>query len=368
MVKYTTEVLSIDCQSFPFELCRKTEQLSLLAVDHWWMNTRRLYGQRHRPAPNLQNITGYYWALSQTHGTVENPEVQESFILARLSPQARSNAGRRIFADAHLTRPERLGGTTEEARAELETLLQASHDKTLTMVDFKNRTADILGPPLLTSEVQDRYVELTDDLLGKACTALDKDGSAGVQFAIDRWQQLMRRIGRRAGHALDKAVLDILSYECRAAFHRCYSAVWWDLIPRLALKHHLSPASQRFLHFWHLDHCSESAQGPHALFHLFHGHIFALHPAGGALLQSPTGRSLLGAWLSEPESEVAFGHLLHALLVTLHHYAEQRETGAGSRRKQPISSDSDTILHLEKSVVGNLKRRRRHHIRSTDAR
>lgn len=178
----------------------------------------------------------------------------------------------------------------------------------------------------------------------------------------------MRRIGRRGGHALDKQVLDILSYECRAAFHRCYSAGCWDLIPRLTLKYHLSPANQCFLHFWHLDHCSESAQGPHAMFHLFHGHIFALHPAGAALLQSPTGRDLLATWLQEPESAAAFGRLLHAIFVTLHRYVEQRETGASNRRKQPIYSDSNAVLQIEKAVVGKLKRRRRHAIRPTDAR
>ncbi|MBL8792398.1 MAG: hypothetical protein JNM56_00690 [Planctomycetia bacterium] len=368
MVKYITESLAVDGRTFPFELCCKDEQFGSLALSHWWMNTRRLYGQRLRPAPNLLNITDYFWALCRKHGTAHDPEVQESFLLARLLPHVRSNAGRRVFADAHLTRPERLGSSIEEARAELETLLQASRNQTLSMMDFKNRTADILGPPVLTPEVQDRYPALTDDLLGHARVSVVKSDSTGMQIAIDRWQQLMRRIGRRAGQALDKQVLDILSYECRAAFHRCYSAVWWDLIPRLTLNHGLSPANQRFLHFWHLDHCSESAQGPHAWFHLFHGHIFALHPAGAALMQSPTGRSLLGAWLTEPASERAFGQLLHALLVVLHGYAEQRETGAGTRRKQPISSDNAAVLELEKAVVGKLQRRRRVRIRPTDAR
>jgi hypothetical protein len=332
VVEYVTEELQVDGQSFPFQLCRKAVHLSRLAVNHWWMDTRLLDGQRNRPAPNSKAITSYFWALCERHGTAQDAEVQESFILARLLPLARSHASRRVFADAHLTRPECSRSSREEMRAELEALLRSSRQDSLSMVDFKNRTADILGPPILSPEVQSRYLELTEEFLGDARAALIQKGTPGLQVAISRWQEMMRTVGRRAGMALEKQVLDILSYECRAAFHRCYSAVWWDLIPRLTLKYDLNLASQHFLHFWHLDHC-ESAQEPRALFHLFHGHIFALHPAGGALLQTPTGRIHLGAWLQEPESETAFGQLLHALFVTLHHYVEQREVDASSRRK-----------------------------------
>lgn len=368
MVNYSTEELHVGEQPFPFELCRKAEQVGPLVLDHWWMNTRRLYGQRRRPAPNLQNITAYFWALCRQHRTAADPEVQESYLLANLVPWARSNAGRRIFADAHLTRPELLDSSTVEVQKNLEELLRKSRQDTLTLAAFNDRTADILGPPNLAAEIRDRYQEVVEDLLGEARAALGKDSCAGVKIAVAAWQQMMRGIGRRAGFGLDKQVLDILSYECRAALHRCYSAVWWDLLPHLALKHHLSPPSLRFLAFWHLDHCGAAEQGAHALFHLFHGHIFGLHPAGGTFLQSPIGRSLLGAWLQKPESEAAYGQLLHGMYVTLYHYSDLRDLGSTGRRKQPTSQSDDMMLHLENEVVGEAKRRRRLSIRSTDAR
>lgn len=93
-----------------------------------------------------------------------------------------------------------------------------------------------------------------------------------------------------------------------------------------------------------------------------------LHPAGAALLQSPTGRSLLGALLTEPESEAVFRQVLHALLVVLRRYAEQREISAGTRRKQPISSDNDAVLQIARAAVGKFERRRLVRFRPTDAR
>jgi hypothetical protein len=270
--------------------------------------------------------------------------------------------------DAHLTRPESQGGSRQEEQDTLEGLLKASKEKTLTMLDFKNRTADILGPPVLAEEVQSHYRQVTEGFLGRARAALMRDGTAGLQVATTDWQQMMRLIGRRAGHVLEKQVLDILSYECRAAFHRCYSATWCYLLPRLAEKYGLDQPTLSFLRFWHLDHCSESAEGPHAYFHLFHGHIFGLHPSSGAMLQTPTGRENLAAWLSQPDSEAAFGRLLHAIFVALYHYVGQRDTSSDCRRKQPISRSDNDVLELERQMIGKVKRRRRSRIRPADAR
>ena len=48
--------------------------------------------------------------------------------------------------------------------------------------------------------------------------------------------------------AVPKTAMNILSYEARAAVHRCYSCVWSDLIPALARQYNLSAATVRFLH------------------------------------------------------------------------------------------------------------------------
>jgi hypothetical protein len=136
-----------------------------------------------------------------------------------------------------------------------------------------------------------------------------------------------------------------LSYEARAALHRCYSATWVELLAHLSEKYQLSPPSRKFLELWHLDQVRE--RGPanaEAWDHLFHGHVFALHPIGGGLLRTPTGRELVGAWLSDPDSQAAFGRVLHALWAAAYHYDERRESQALERRQGlPTAGGSRTI-------------------------
>src|SRR3954469_24535744 len=102
MVGNHVEALELDGRLFRFELCRRAERMGPVPVDHWWMDTRRVYGQRGRTATAREAVTGYFWALCQHHKTDAEPAVQESYILAGLLPLARSNAARRVFMDARL--------------------------------------------------------------------------------------------------------------------------------------------------------------------------------------------------------------------------------------------------------------------------
>lgn len=348
MVEHITEILSVGGQEFQFRLCRKQEQFDAVAVDHWWIDTRRIYGQRNGSVVEGQVITDYFWALCKHHGTALDPEVQESFFLARLVPYARSNGSRRVFADAHVTRAGQSSPTKSEVIAELDQLLRTSRGSEITMAEFKDKTGDLLGPPRYQPEIMERYQQLTADFLGEARAALQSYGTAGIEVGIARWRKLLAYMGRHRGFAVEKAVLDILSYECRAALHRCYSAAWYDLLAHLAVKYRFDQATKSFLHFWHLDHVSEAAQGRDAVFHLFHGHVLALHPASGDFVQTGTGRKLLGAWLARPTSATGFGKLLHGMLVTLCQYAVRNNDAALARR----ISCSERVRHAAANVIG----------------
>ena len=134
-------------------------------------------------------------------------------------------------------------------------------------------------------------------------------------------------------------MLDVLSYEARAAFHQCYSALWFELLPRLVDRHGLDALGREFHELWHLDQIREPEPG--ARVHLFHGHVFALHPAGGLLLGTPAGSDRVGAWLTAGEDrEEAFERLLHALFLTVHHYAGIHAAAADDRRAMFPNADS----------------------------
>jgi hypothetical protein len=81
------EELSVGDRRFRFQLCRKPETMGPVPVDHWWMNTKNLYGQRGHTSRNHATVIGYHWALSEREGESGDPEAQESFILAHILPQ-----------------------------------------------------------------------------------------------------------------------------------------------------------------------------------------------------------------------------------------------------------------------------------------
>lgn len=67
---------------------------------------------------------------------------------------------------------------------------------------------------------------------------------------------------------------------------------------------------------------------------LFHGHIFALHPAISMLMQTPTGQRLMEQYVRGQTAEDClepFQQLLFAIYLSLYKYQEQRESNR--RRK-----------------------------------
>lgn len=81
--------LAVTDQPLVFSLCRKAEQLGAVLIDHGWMRTTALYGQRARSkqrSGNFTAVTTGFWALCCREGSQYEPDVQESYLLARLVP------------------------------------------------------------------------------------------------------------------------------------------------------------------------------------------------------------------------------------------------------------------------------------------
>lgn len=355
------EQVSVGEEVFDFTLCRKAEQLGPLTVDHWWMRTTELYRQRtqrRRHGGNYEAITEAFWALCRQAGSHVERDVQESYLLTCLLPYARSQGSRRIVADACLaprTKAAREG--RELAVTELDDLLRNCRSETIEPLGFSRGTADAIGPPVISPELKEVYDACCAELFDSTVTLLVTDQEAAVAELLSRWQRLMRTVGRRGGKPVDKQVLDILSYEARAALDRCYSAAWdMLLLPHLTEKHQLSSETVAFLRLWHLDQASESNLGDLAYFHLFHGHAFALHPAPALFLSTPTGRELVGDWLMNGCSDQEFGRLLHGLLTAVYYYAGLRHEGVERRRKQPLGLGNSDLTRLEEKIA---KKRRR---------
>lgn len=314
---------------FRFTLKRKQTMLGKLELDQWWMDKRGLYGERNKESENRQEIIKFFWALCLCQGSAfEDQAVQESYILARLLQHSRSNGSRRVFADASME-----NSCSSAELDELNQLLISGKEDKMGPFDFYRNTANFLGPPEYTEEEKDRYQEMVSELMHSACSALTNRDLLGYQEAEERWINYMKTIGRRRGNQLEKCVLDILSYEARAAFHRCYSQVWQYILLHLSKQFYLSDDSVLFHKLWHLDMIMPSNETDKANFHLFHGHIFGLHPAGSDFIRTSTGQEIIGDMILNPEEDDYHRRFLYGYNLACYKYADRHQVSRELRRQ-----------------------------------
>ncbi len=356
------ETLLVGDQEFVFRLCQKADvELGPVTVDQWWMPVTRLYSQRqsrgHRSG-NQQSILDFYWAKCCEEAATDSRDAQERYLLISLLPQMRSQGSRRILLDAFPLR-----GTLQDRGAdvvELEQLLKSQVHTQLSWDGFRQQTKRSLMPQTAYSEEQkDLYLEFVDSMLNEACERLERgDPDGAIGLASSHWSQLMKQYGRHAGHQEIKQLLDIISYEGRAALHHAYSLVWLHLIPKLQEHHRISAKTMAFLRFWHLDWIKPERSTPQGCHSLFHGHVFALHPGSGQLLQTPTGQQLLGAWLRDRRHKDAFECLLNGLANALFHYRCRYEEASLARTRWNVQSTAD-IEDLQAQIQRDRSGRRR---------
>ena len=348
------QVRLVDRSSVRFELNRKQTKLGDVVIDQWWIPLPGLYGDRKRKNRNYQEILDCFWGWCQHAGSAaDNRHVQESFILATLLPEARSNGARRVFRDAFVTGPSKEAKLARYAEVPtLESMLKSTRQETLDSAAFIQKTGEILGAPEYDDEVRDCYDVISREIFDDACAALEKGDANGVRIALTDWRDKMRTISRRSGRKLEKRVLDVLSYECRAAFHRAYSATWLVLLEALKQRFGMTFQEELFHRFWHLDHTQIAAETPNASRHLFHGHIFGLHPAFGDFMLTKTGAEMFGDFLSAANQD-SYQRLIQGLLIAVYHY-DQRHQNSTLNRTPKETTDADV-----ESTDAKVKARRR---------
>lgn len=327
-------------QCIEFQLCKKQFALGPHKFEQFWMAKPTLDPSMKRRASNYQGIVAAYWALCWETDAVLDDGAQQTYTLANLLPYIRAKSCRKIFCDANsaLERPE--GDATLVRRRQsqiekLELLLMSSRSQRINIIEFRDHTAEFVGPPFadqFTDDVRLAYRSMSSELLGRTQWAMERLGDDGLKVAEQIWNKWMRDIGRRRGGSTEKKALDILSVEIRASFWRAYSAVWCRLIDELTALNRLNESARLFHAFWHLAHRCE-AMWPGVYFHAFRGCPPALHPAMATFIQTHTGKELLGAWLSRPDNQPRLQQLLHGLLTAVLYYSGRISETALLRRQ-----------------------------------
>lgn len=341
---------------YSFEFCRKSAVFDGVAVDQFWMALNSLYGRKGANPRNYDLLVELYRGQCNKSATILHDEVVDSYILAKLLPYVRRNGSRHVFDDAILTSPQRFGERKQDLVLRLESQLAASRHDELDLESFHRKTNVLLGKPDMPEAADAYYREMADELLSEGRQAFRNLGPVdGIQVAILKLQSWMKTFARRSGHEDQKSALNMLSYECRAALHRCYSAAWYLLLGHLKEKYDLDRASLRFHGLMHFD-IQLPSNVPGSAFHLFHGHIFALHPGLSLFFQTRTGGELIADYLRTDETDPAFQRLLNGFYVALADYYVRSDECANARKR---SSRDEKSADIEEVAAAQTKGRGR---------
>ncbi len=354
-------------ETFGFLLHRKSIYLGTTPVQHFWMDTRTLYSARPSQTGNSAAVVRYFGALCSCHqesGDAIERTVWENYLLARLLPYIRQYGSRRVLPDSRFGRSgAAYRGSAAAMRKELKELREQSRGARCERDEFRRRSGDLLGMPIPDERMQTFYELFTTELFSEPHHLLERgDTEAAAERVVSGWNRAMETWGRGHDTALQRSVLDILSYESRAAFHRCYSAVWEQLLreggPLNSRLAHDTP-SIRFLHLWHKDHFWPV--GTDQLQHLFHGHVFALHPAMSLFMQCEEGRAMLGRVVTASDDDsydIAFEQFLQGVLMAMYVYAGQRKLIAQTRK---VDHERDRLRSIGRRHQGCRRRKPRNH-------
>jgi hypothetical protein len=341
----------------------KTVELGPLTLRQFWMDASGLYRPKAETPSNYWSVVQLFWLACQEQGRHKDRANQETYLLARLLPLTRDKGARRIMADSRLGSGAAGRRRRRQMVQELEQILRQpqrpARMRRLASVELRDRTADILGLPRLENKkVRARKEQIDHELLDDACRLLIHDQEGAVWLAAQRWERAMKRWGRRSGFKLEKLALDIISFEARAALHRCYSMVWHELVRGLRNPLSLTASEAQLIRLWHLEPVRQSGD-PARRFHMLHGHILALHPTGALLMESPLARQILGEFLAAPDVEAKVApwrRLTYSIEAAFWAYTGARERQAERRARRP-KADSREIEAEERRRARRTRRR-----------
>ena len=304
------------------DLCSRRIVLADNCIQQFWLPKPGLSGTRNRQAGNHRAVLDFFQLLCFNRVDDRDINPAKTHLLASLLPHVRNNKAQGIFPDASISPPRGCPTTPGFDSEDLESQLRVSEQERISIFDFCNRNREAVEFPDYPESTFELYREFESELFADDTSLWWADPMTAGENVTQRWLGWRNGFGRRRGNGTKKEVLDILSYESKAAFHQCYSSLWLEILPHLMADQTNREISMRFHTLWHLDHRIASPDQRHI--HLLHGLVLGLHPAFGKLLTTETGTRLIGAAVAAPEDIPAQERFLHAGLVSLYLYAAAR--------------------------------------------
>lgn len=358
MAKFTATI-ELAGQKLLFELeARDLDLGAAEMVPYYWMDDRQF--RRRPPGANFRACVDHWWTIIGMRGDPDDYDVA-NLVLAELYPYvstARSLQNTyldaRLHKDADLQRRFVLENGTRQAETERMYSLPEAECQRLRTLAASHNTDEVQKAieSLFLGEVAGKndMPELQksfDDFLRDGLTAFRAGGSQRLRKYIGSIDKLFSSRRKRGSAERNRLFMNMVQYECKAAFYLCYANTWVDLVPWLEQHYKLSSYSKRLLHLWHNQNQPRENPDniPGASRDVFCGQVLSLHPLSAFIFGKPEHRVVLGKWISHPdydnlERQNAFGSapeywdLVATILIAATEYKNVREQWDASRGKK----------------------------------
>ncbi|EMI44887.1 hypothetical protein RRSWK_02527 [Rhodopirellula sp. SWK7] len=308
------------CSGLAISFCEKQATLGTVCFRQFWLKNSSIYGGRGRRAENQPSILNFFHRMTVDAGCLEDHrKPAETFLLASLASEIRSNKAQQVFPDASLAN----WSSAYRCRkvAALDAQLRQSSGETMTSDDFYRHSRTVCELAEMSNNVIEEYLTLELQLFDGVLDDWIDEPETCKQLVNERWRDWMLMARRSSCKQVFKDVLNILSYESKAALHQCYSLLWIHLADAFADLEG-SAFVRQFNRFWHCDH--RIPTGVVQDMHLLHGHIFGLHPAFSMMIQTEVGGNIIANAIGHSFDSSAMRTFFAAAIVSLNFYMSDR--------------------------------------------
>jgi hypothetical protein len=342
---HEAELFTIDLpdgKKLPFHLYRRTLPMARAGeLDYFWLDTRSFRGGPGMA--NLQSCLDLCWEFARTHFPNDTDRLVD-LVLAELFPVTnRSKAAHDAFLSAQL----RPGADREVELPERErsSIVRAVDSEDPARV--RRKFGDLLAGERPAARQMAKYNGAFQDWMGRAAIAFKQCGRDAVRgFVGEKLKACIDANRKRGNNPEGRTFINLLAHTARVAFYGCYHTTWNCLLTVLPQQFGLSPASVRFLRFWHL--VADDVETD-----VFWGQPLALHPLSEFVMRQEEHRVAIGEWLAQsPEDGNAIGDwkdpsyrgAVKSILTAASEYTHvyERETRS---RKQPKRAKSRAVSH-----------------------
>lgn len=338
--------LTVRGREFTFPLCGQLRHLGPdVQITYYWINQQLLRQNPRDQSRNLYRRIVDYWEqalYSVDPSGAHSPS--EELILARafrvLSGKKRMH---QVFRDATLRPLPPRGSIYREIaiasrRAELTDDLQQRIED---VVNERDSNAVRREFALIFGWVPQSAAELAvlnqsyDRWVARAAELYRSHPETGIDQFVDEFckqESKLRRSSRTS--AIARKFLDFIMFESKVSFYGCYAVLWQGLILWLKENRNLDVVSEQFLRIWHNQNPSWRRAIVDGVERFetdaFFGHILALHPLSGILMESPATCVLAGRFFQHAGADPVirrdiaprpeYWELVQAILTSGHAY------------------------------------------------